>query len=523
MITGKNYIGDELSAMGRITYRTVNPKTNKDNEPTFYEATKEEVNTAVEKASIAFETYKNISGRNRAVFLETIAEEIEALGDNLINSYINESALPEGRARGELARTVGQLRSFAEMLKEGSWKEVIISKAEGKPDLRRMQIPVGPVAVFGASNFPLAFSTAGGDTASALAAGCSVVVKSHPLHAGTGELVSSAIIKAVERSGMPPGIFSNLNSSGIEVGQWLVKHPKIKAVGFTGSIKAGTALCEIAAKREEPIPVYAEMGSVNPVVLLPSAVEDKAEYWANQYAASITAGTGQFCTNPGLILGIEGNDFNFFVQKLGESIKKIDPTCMLHPSIKTQYEKSKAEMLSHKGFMEIGNYSEDVGVNYAQQNVITVKAQTFLANKAFHKEVFGPFSVVVICSNKSELVNVLNNLEGQLTGTILNSKENELEEYSEVIAALQNRVGRLIYNGVPTGVDVSPAMTHGGPFPATSDSKHTSVGLTAVKRWVRPVSYQDWPNNVLPEELKDENPLDILRSVNNTMTKEPIK
>lgn len=522
MITGKNYIGEELSALGEVTYKTMDPKKNSENKYTFFEATKEEVNTAVDKASEAFDSYKKTSGKERAAFLRAIAAEIEALGDLLIETYTIESALPEGRAKGECARTVGQLNSFADMLKEGSWVEAIISKSEGKPDLRRMQVPLGPVAVFGASNFPLAFSTAGGDTASALAAGCPVVVKSHPLHSGTGELVSSAIVKAAKKTGMPDGVFSNLNSSGIEVGQWLVKHPKIKAVGFTGSIKAGTALCELAAKRPEPIPVYAEMGSVNPVVVLPSAVEDKAEHWAEQYAGSITAGTGQFCTNPGLILGIEGGKFDQFVQKLGESIRSMEPACMLSPSIKAQYEKSKAEMLSQADFAVIGSYDEEVDKNFAQQNVISVNAETFMKNKAFHNEVFGPFSVVVKCKDKAELTRVLHNLEGQLTGTVLNSDEDELQNFSESIDALKSKVGRLIYNNVPTGVDVSPAMTHGGPFPATSDSKFTSVGLTAVKRWVRPVSYQDWPNKILPEELQDENPLGIVRTINNKVSKDPV-
>lgn len=522
MITGKNYLGEELSALGGITYKTTNPKTNSENEYTFVEATKEEVSTAVDKASKAFESYKKTTGKERAAFLRAIASEIEALGDLLINTYKVESALPEGRAKGECARTVGQLNAFADMCEEGSWIEAIISKSEGKPDLRRMQVPLGPVAVFGASNFPLAFSTAGGDTASALAAGCPVVVKSHPLHSGTGELVSSAIIKAAKKTGMPSGVFSNLNSSGIEVGQWLVKHPKIKAVGFTGSIKAGTALCELAAGRPEPIPVYAEMGSVNPVVVLPSAVEDEAEHWAEQYAGSITAGTGQFCTNPGLILGIDGENFNRFVKKLGESIKSMEPACMLSPGIKAQYEKSKAEMLSQADFTVIGSYDDDVDENFAQQNVISVTAETFIKNKAFHHEVFGPFSVVVRCNDKAELTRVLHSLEGQLTGTVLSSDEGEMQNFSESIDALKSKVGRLIYNNVPTGVDVSPAMTHGGPFPATSDSKFTSVGLTAVKRWVRPVTYQDWPNSILPEELKDENPLGILRTINNKISKDRV-
>ncbi len=522
MLTGKNHIGEELSSTGSVTYKTIDPEANTENEIVFYEATKEEVNKAAEKASEAFEVYKNKSAREKAVFLEAIASEIEALGEELTDIYSKESALPEGRAKGECARTSGQLRSFAEMLKEGSWIETIISKAEGKPDIRRMLNPLGPVAVFGASNFPFAFSTAGGDTASALAAGCTVIVKSHPLHAGTGEMVSLAILKAAKKTGMPDGVFSNLNSSGIEVGQWLVKHPKVKAVGFTGSITAGTALCKIAAEREEPIPVYAEMGSVNPVVILPSALKNKAEEWAEKYAGSITAGTGQFCTNPGLILGIKGEGFDRFVKVLGESVEKIDPTCMLHPKIKKQYETSVSELLSQQGFKEIGASSKEIKQNYARQQVIAVDGEAFLKNKTFHKEVFGPFSVVVKCNDKNQLTEIIRNLEGQLTGTILNSEEKELQDFTETIDALKSRVGRLIFNGVPTGVEVCAAMTHGGPFPATSDSKFTSVGLTAVKRWLRPVSYQDWPNSILPKELKNENPLGILRNVNGKVTKDSI-
>ncbi|WP_189605635.1 aldehyde dehydrogenase (NADP(+)) [Salinimicrobium marinum] len=522
MITGKNYIGEELSALGETTYKTINPEKNSENEQEFIEATKDELNTAVEKGSKAFDVYKNKSAAEKARFLEAITSEFETLKEELIQIYVNESGLSEGRANGEFGRTVAQMHSFAEMLREGSWVEAIISNPEGKPDIRRMLTPVGPIAVFGASNFPFAFSTAGGDTASALAAGCPVVVKSHPMHSGTGELVSSAIIKAATKTGMPDGVFSNLNSSGIEVGQWLVKHPKIKAVGFTGSIKAGTALCRLAAGREEPIPVYAEMGSVNPVVALPSALNERGDFWAEQYAGSITLGTGQFCTAPGLILGIKGDALDNFIQVLGDSIRKIDPTCMLHPNIKAQYEKSKNEILSQQGFTEVADFPDEVNPNYAQQKVIAVEGNVFMNNKSFHNEVFGPFSVVVKCENKSQLTAIINNLEGQLTATVLNSKENELSEFKETIDALKGRVGRLIFNGVPTGVEVCAAMTHGGPFPATSDSKFTSVGLTAVKRWVRPVSFQDWPDFVLPEELKNGNPMGITRNVNGKVTKDAL-
>ncbi|HET8854574.1 MAG TPA: aldehyde dehydrogenase (NADP(+)) [Salinimicrobium sp.] len=522
MITGKNYIGKDLSAAGEITYHTVNPETNTPNEFVFYQATREELDLAAEKADKAFEIYRNTPSNRKAEFLEAIATELEATQDDLTKIFSQESGLPAGRAKGEFGRTVNQLRSFARMLEEGSWVEAIISNAEGKPDLRRMLIPIGPVAVFGAGNFPFAFSTAGGDTASALASGCPVIVKSHPLHSGTGELVSRAIIKAADDTGMPDGVFSNLNSSGIEVGQWLVMHRKIKAVGFTGSIKAGTSISKLAASREEPIPVYAEMGSVNPVVILPSALEEKAQHWAEQYAGSITAGTGQFCTNPGLILGIESQEFDHFIQKLGELIGDVPPTCMLHPNIKDQYEKSKSKVLSQNGYEEVGSYKTEVKPNYAQQSVISVNAEAFLSNPVFHGEVFGPFSVVVKCKNKEELTEVIQNLEGQLTGTVLSSRDQELGDFSEMTEALKSRVGRIIFNGVPTGVEVCAAMTHGGPFPATSDSKFTSVGITAVKRWVRPVSYQDWPEALLPDPLKNTNPLKIVRTVNGEISRDAL-
>ena len=311
MTTGKNYIGNRLSAEGDKTYQTFNPELNSENETIFTEANTAEIEEAVNLASTAYKEFRSISGIKKAEFLNTIADEILALDDELIQTYCSETGLPEGRAKGERGRTIGQLRSFANLVAEGSWVEATIDKAQPnrepmpRLDIRKMNIPLGPVVVFGASNFPLAYSTAGGDTAAALAAGCPVIVKSHPMHAGTGELVASAIIKAAEKTGMPNGVFSNLNSSGIEVGQQLVANPKVKAVGFTGSIKGGRALLDLAAKREEPIPVFAEMGSINPVVLLPKALENRAADIAKTYAGSITLGTGQFCTNPGLLLGIK--------------------------------------------------------------------------------------------------------------------------------------------------------------------------------------------------------------------------
>jgi len=380
-----------------------------------------------------------------------------------------------------------------------------------------MLIPLGPVVVFGASNFPLAFSTAGGDTSAALAAGCPVIVKSHPMHAGTGELVASAVIKAAEKTGMPNGVFSNLNSSGIEVGVQLVQHPKVKAVGFTGSIRGGRALFDIASNREEPIPVFAEMGSINPVVMLPEALENRAAELAKTYASSITVGSGQFCTNPGLLLGIQSDAFDAFIQNLSDEIVKIEPSCMLHPNIIGAYEKNKQTAINQSGLEVSANYTAEVNDNYAQQIIVTVEGTTFLENTKLHQEIFGPFSMVVKCTDATQLQEIISNLEGQLTGTII-SDANEIKNYTQVVAAMQNRVGRIIFNGVPTGVEVCPSMQHGGPYPASTDSRFTAVGTQSIKRWVRPFSFQNWPNDLLPDELKNTNPLRITRLLNSKQT-----
>ncbi|MFK7750545.1 MAG: aldehyde dehydrogenase (NADP(+)) [Kordia sp.] len=524
MITGKNYIGNSLSADGTITYRTFNPKTNTTNENIYSEATSKEIQEAVNLASEAFKEFRTISGVKKAAFLNAIADEILALDDELVKVYMSETGLPEGRAKGERGRTIGQLRTFAKLIEEGSWVEARIDPAQPeripnpRVDLRKMLVPIGPIVVFGASNFPLAYSTAGGDTASALASGCPVIVKSHPMHAGTGELVASAIAKAAQKTGMPNGVFSNLNSSGIEVGQELVSHPKVKGVGFTGSIRGGRALLDLAAKRKEPIPVFAEMGSINPVILLPKALENKGESWAKTYAKSITLGTGQFCTNPGLILGIQSESLTNFINILSEEIVQIKPQCMLHPNIHAAYTNNKLQAQDQENVTTVAAITETVTENYAQQAVATVEGKTFLENSTLHEEVFGPFSLVVQCENEAELEAIISNLEGQLTGTIL-SEENEVSDYDNIIKALSDRVGRIIFNGVPTGVEVVPAMLHGGPYPASTDSRFTAVGRDAIKRWVRPFSFQDFPNELLPDELKNENPLQILRLVDDQETK----
>ncbi len=528
MITGKNYIGNVLASTGDVTFKTFNPLANSENKTVFTEAAAIEIETAVELATEAYKTYSKTSGEEKSNFLNEIANQIEKLGSELIDTYCSESGLTKARAMGERSRTLFQLRTFANLVKKGSWVKASIDTAISnrkpmpKPDIRKMNIPLGPVVVFGASNFPLAYSTAGGDTASALAAGCPVLVKSHPMHAGTGELVASAIIKAAEKTNMPNGVFSNLNSSGIEVGIQLVKHPQVKAVGFTGSLQGGRALYNLAAQRAEPIPVFAEMGSINPVVILPNALKLKGAFWAKTYAGSITLGSGQFCTNPGLLIAVECDALTEFTNKLANEILKIEPSCMLHPAIKGSFDSNKKTMQQQSGVLTQANYDTKVQPNVGTQAICQVKGETFLNNPMLHKEVFGPFSMVVACKNAEELEAVIANLEGQLTGTVI-SEDNEIKNYGTVVSALQGRVGRLIFNGVPTGVEVCDSMVHGGPYPASTDSRFTAVGTNSIYRWVRPVSFQNWPDELLPPELQNNNPLQIERDIDGVRTKKNIE
>jgi len=506
-MTGKNYIGYAKSASGNKTFTTVNPVLNEANPTIFYEATSDEIDLAVEKATKAFTVFRNMLGAQRAAFLRAIADEIMSLDDTLVTMYMKETGLPEGRAKGERGRTVGQLRMFATLIENEAWRNPTLDVGDSsrkpmpKPDLRKVLIPLGPVVVFGASNFPLAYATAGGDTASALAAGCPVIVKSHPMHAGTGELVASAIVKAAKKTHMPEGVFSNLNSSGIKVGKKLVRHPGVKAVGFTGSIRGGRALYDLAAEREEPIPVFAEMGSVNPVIIAPTALSRRGEELATTYAGSITLGAGQFCTNPGLILGIESDDLTAFTKSLATKTVATKAQCMLHPHIAQSYEENSEHVLGQKGVELVVDSTEDVEGNYTNPLVASVSGAHFLKNTRLHQEVFGPFSMVVHCTDESQLLKIVERLEGQLTGTIIAEKE-DYNDLPPLVDELQNRVGRIVFNGVPTGVEVSDAMTHGGPYPASTDARFSAVGNQSILRWVRPFSYQNFPTSLLPDFLK---------------------
>ena len=514
MELGKNHIGFTHTATGGKTFTTFNPKLNEVNDITFTEATSEEIDAAVALAAEAFDAYKNTSSKERAQFLNAIADEILALDDTLIQMYCQETGLPEGRAKGERGRTVFQLQSFANLVSEGSWVDATIDVANPdrtpfpKLDIRRLDIPLGPVVVFGASNFPLAYSTAGGDTASALAAGCPVIVKSHSMHAGTGSLVAEAIIKAAKKTGMPDGVFSNLNSSGIEVGQQLVSDPKVKAVGFTGSIRGGRALLDLAAQRPEPIPVFAERGSINPVVMLHEELEKNTAYWAEAYAQSISLAAGQFCTQPGLILSLKGSVFTNFTNLLVDEIKKIDANCMLHPAIFEGFQSNKNTSQSQSGLEILTNDNSSETPNFAGSSLARIDGDAFLKNRILHQEVFGPYTLLVECESLAQMKTIITNLEGQLTASLI-ATEAEAKANFEIIEALQNRVGRLAFNGVPTGVEVCNSMVHGGPYPASTDSRFSAVGVHAIKRWVRPFSFQNFPDSLLPEALKEQNPLDI--------------
>lgn len=506
MITGKNYIGRELRNGSEQTFHTYNPVTGEPNNCTFYEASAQETEEACQLAASAFEKYRNASDQKRASFLYAIADAIEALGDPLIHTYCQESGLTESRGLAERGRTCFQLRSLADMLMTGNWKEVTKEEAlpdrEPKPkaDLRKSYIPLGPVVVFGSSNFPLAYSTAGGDTASALAVGCPVIVKSHPMHAGTGEMVAGAILQAAEKTGMPEGVFSNLNAQGYSVGKQLVEDYRVKAVGFTGSIRGGRALMDLASARPEPIPVFAEMGSINPVLISNGALREKAEHWAQLYADSITLGTGQFCTSPGLLIGIDSPELDQFASLLAQKMLQKEPTVMLGENIKKAYTELKEEIKSEIGVETLTDTLEVQG-NLADQTIVAVSGEVFLDNPKLHHEVFGPFSIIVKCKDEEERLQIIDQLEGQLTGTVICTNY-EISSTKKLVEKLSFRVGRIIFNGVSTGVEVCPAMNHGGPYPASSDPRFTAVGLHGIRRWIRPICYQNFPKELLPMELQ---------------------
>ena len=528
-LKGTSIIGSRRGASGSSTFRAFEPRTGQKLAPDFVYVSAQEMETAVQLAREAFATYGHLPGRDKAVFLRAIATGIESVAAQLVERAEQETALPQARLQGETARTCGQLRLFAKLVEEGSWINARIDRPDPdrkplpKPDIRSLLRPLGPVVVFAPSNFPLAFSVAGGDTASALAAGNPVIVKAHGAHPGTSEIVGQAIQKAARECGMPEGVFSLLFGKGTEVGTALVKHPHIKAVGFTGSRAGGRTLMDLAAARPEPIPVYTEMSSTNPVFILPGAMKKNAETIASGLYASFTMGSGQFCTKPGMVFLPGNSDSAGFVNKLQGSVRDSGPFTLLTGSIRSSYSSETAQRKASKGVnvlaeKPLGNGPEfNVGAT-----LFTTDADSFLQDKELSAEIFGPSTLLVQDASHEQLIKIARGLEGHLTAT-LHATEEDLREFADLIAILEDKVGRLIFNGFPTGVEVCHAMVHGGPYPATSDGRSTSVGSQAIFRFTRPVCYQGFPQSALPDALKDENPLQIWRMIDGEISKEPVQ
>ena len=520
---GKSIIAGRPTASANVkTFSAVAATTGEKLSPLFYESTTAEVDEALKLAEQAFEEYRALPPERVAEFLTRAAEEILKLGEELLERAGLETGLPEQRLVGECARTVNQLKMFAGIVQEGSWLEATIDRGNPdrkpmpKPDLRRMLQPLGPVVVFGASNFPLAYSVAGGDTASALAAGCPVIVKAHPAHPGTSEMVARAIGAAIEATKMPPGLFSMVHGAN-EISLYLVKHPVVKAVGFTGSLQGGRALFDAAVSRPEPIPVYAEMGSTNPVFILPGALKKNGPAIAENLVQSFTLGVGQFCTCPGIAIGCQSDEWKAFVDKAASLTKTVTPGVMLHRGIREKF-KSGADQFAGTAGVDVAGKSAAETAGRAGAVVFATDAKTFRQQPVLSEEVFGPSTLLVGCGSPEEMEQIARGLHGQLTVTVHGTEE-DLARYKNLIAVLRQKAGRLIFNGFPTGVEVCAAMQHGGPYPATTDSRTTSVGAYAIKRFARPVAFQNFPDAVLPAELQNKNSRNLWRLVDNQLTK----
>jgi NADP-dependent aldehyde dehydrogenase len=502
---GSNLIAGEESSLGTVKLRSTAPASGELLEPVYAEATPEEIDHAVALADRCVEYLGSVPAGQIAGLLDRIAAEIEALGEELIDRAARETGLPVARLTGERARTTHQLRLFAELVRDGSWKGARMDGAlpdrqpARRPDLRRTLAPIGPVAVWPASNFPLAFSVAGGDTASALAASCPVIVKAHPGHPGTSELTARAVVRAIAQSGFPAGMFSLLHGASPEVSLALVEHPQIAAGAFTGSLGAGRALFDAAARRPVPIPFFAEMGSVNPLVLLQEILEQRGEAIAEGMFQSVTLGFGQLCTCPGLVIAVEGPALDRFAQALRTRFQAGEPGVMLTPSIARSY-RSVVERIS--GLAGVAAYRNP---QFASRDGLPVlfetTDQTFLENEDLRHEVFGPATVLVRCESPERLLELAKHLEGSLTATV-HGTHRDLEENRPLLALLTRKAGRLVFNGFPTGVEVCGSMQHGGPYPATTDPRFTSVGTAAIQRFARPVTFQDCPVEFLPPELR---------------------
>ncbi|KLI63404.1 aldehyde dehydrogenase (NADP(+)) [Aurantiacibacter marinus] len=505
MLDGTNFVAGERRS-GKTIFRAREAATGLEIAPDFHEADANDIADACAAAADAQRAFASLPLSQRATFMRLVADKIDALGDDLTQRAMRESGLPEARLNGERGRTVGQLRLFADEVEHGSWQRLRIDHADAsrtppKPDLRLRMVPLGPVAVFGASNFPLAFSVAGGDTAAAFAAGCCVVVKGHPAHPGTSELVAGAICAAVAECGLPAGVFSLLNGTSNDLGAALVSDPHIAAVGFTGSRSGGLALMKIAAERPVPIPVYAEMSSVNPVVLMPARLAEGAEELARSYVGSLSMGAGQFCTNPGIVLAVESPALGQFLDEVAKSLGTVPAQTMLTSGIASSFGEGVDRLSTLPGARLLGSGKEG-STACGRAQVYTVDGESFAANEAYSNEIFGPVSIIVTCKSMEQVKAILAGMEGQLTAT-LHMNSDDHAEAAKLLPALEQIAGRIIANSWPTGVDVTHAMVHGGPFPATSDGRSTSVGTLAIDRFLRPVSYQDMPQGLLPSALRD--------------------
>ena len=522
-LTGQMIIaGTPVTGTGK-EIRGFDPALGETLEPAYRHGDSTAVQAAAAAAAVAFAAYRATGSEERARFLEAIADQIEAVREPLTARAVAESGLPPARITGEIGRTTGQLRLFAEVLREGSWNGARIDTAQPdrtplpRPDIRQRFVPLGPVAVFSASNFPLAFSVAGGDTASALAAGCPVVVKGHDAHPGTSEIVARAITAAVAETAMPAGTFSLLFGSGPELGVALVTDPRIKAVGFTGSRSGGTALVAAAAARPEPIPVYAEMSSINPVFLLDGALAARGAELGKAFIGSLTMGSGQFCTNPGLVIAVDGPGLDTFVAAAREAISAVPATPMLTPNIARSYAEGVESIAGAADL--VGRGQPGANQTDCHAALFSTDAASFLASHDLQAEVFGSSSLIVRCADEAEMQTVAGRIEGQLTATV-HAADSDVQAAGRLLPQLELKAGRILFNGWPTGVEVCHAMVHGGPFPATSDSRTTSVGARAIERFLRPVAYQDLPKTLLPSAVADGNPDNLWRRIDGRLTQD---
>jgi 2,5-dioxopentanoate dehydrogenase len=527
-LSGKSLIGFRDGATGSKTFRASNPGTGESLGPDYHEATPEQIDLAARLASEAFSIYAQVTGEKKAGFLNAIAANIEAIVEQIVERANQETALPIARLQAETGRTVNQLRLFAKVVAESSWAMPRIDRADPnrkpapKPDIRSMLRALGPVVVFSASNFPMAFSVAGGDTASALAAGNPVIVKAHSAHPGTSELVGEAVRKAVRSCGLPEGVFSLLFGAGTTVGTSLVQHPLIKAGGFTGSTFAGRALMNLASSRPEPIPFYGELGSTNPVFLLPGAMRARSAQIAAGLFGSFTLGAGQFCTKPGLIFLAEGQPADDFVGELKDKVSEAPQFALLTKGISADYGKEARNRKERKDLNVVAEGSPASGNPFAAGAALyQTDISSFMASPELSEEHFGPSTLLIRYKSKAQILEAARKLEGHLTATIHGTEE-DLREFSELIPILETKVGRILFNGFPTGVEVCHAMVHGGPYPASTDSRTTSVGTQAIFRFARPVCYQDIPDSALPLELKNANPLAVWRMVDGELTRQPL-